>query len=208
VLPKIFELFVQDGRAIDRSQGGLGLGLAIVHSLVELHGGTVSVHSEGAGRGSEFVVRLPLAKLRAREDTAVSRPRPDSPLAEDARPPLRILVVDDNRDAAEMLADILSAAGFSTRTAFDGLAGLEAATAFCPDVALLDIGLPVMDGYELAGRLRAQALLPNLKLIALTGYGQESDRRRAQEAGFDLHVVKPVDCPQLLNAIRGLTSPP
>jgi signal transduction histidine kinase/ActR/RegA family two-component response regulator len=205
VLPKVFEMFVQDGRAIDRSQGGLGLGLAIVRSLVELHGGTVSAHSEGVGRGSEFVVRLPLAKRSSQGASDASASSMPQPPEGSALQSLRVLVVDDNRSAATLLAELLESAGFVTHSAFDGPTGLEAATAFRPDVALLDIGLPVMDGYELAGKLRAQALLENIRLIALTGYGQESDRRRTQEAGFDLHLVKPVNFEQLLDAIRGLT---
>ncbi|MDY7227677.1 ATP-binding protein [Hyalangium rubrum] len=207
VLPRVFDLFVQDRRAIDRSEGGLGLGLAIVHSLVGLHGGTVSAHSEGVGRGSEFVVRLPLAKTRSPDERSAQPgsipPSTGSPLS-----PPRVLVVDDNRDAAEMLAEALELAGFTTRTAHDGVAGLELATTFRPHVALLDIGLPVMDGYELAGRLRSLATLHALKLIALTGYGQESDRHRALKAGFDLHVVKPVDLANLLRTLRGLTQEP
>ncbi len=205
VLPRVFDMFVQDGRAIDRAQGGLGLGLAIVRSLVELHGGAVSAHSEGIGRGSEFVVRLPLARTRSQSAGAESELGPEQPAAGSSIQPLRVLVVDDNRDAAEMLAEALGMDGFVTRTAWDGPAGLQAALAFRPDVALLDIGLPVMDGYELAGKLRAQATLRDLKLIALTGYGQESDRQRAFQAGFDLHVVKPVDLPFLLDAIHSLT---
>ncbi|WP_224244170.1 hybrid sensor histidine kinase/response regulator [Hyalangium gracile] len=206
VLPRVFEMFVQDGRAIDRSQGGLGLGLAIVRSLIELHGGTVSAHSEGVGRGSEFVVRLPLVKARSQELPALPAPGPALATEERGESAPRVLVVDDNQDAAEMLAEALGMVGFVTHTAADGPSGLEAALAFRPDVAVLDIGLPVMDGYELAGRLRAQPALHGLKLIALTGYGQESDRLRAHQAGFDLHVVKPVEFAQLLGAIRGLTS--
>ena len=205
VLPKVFEMFVQDGRAIDRSQGGLGLGLAIVRSLAELHGGTVSAHSEGVGRGSEFVVRLPLARTISQGlsgTPASSQPQLSS---EEPLQPLRILVVDDNQNAATLLSEFLEMTGFATHIAFDGPAALEAAMAFRPDVALLDIGLPIMDGYELAGRLRAQALLQNTRLIALTGYGQESDRRRAQEAGFDLHLVKPVNLEELPGTIRRIT---
>jgi signal transduction histidine kinase/ActR/RegA family two-component response regulator len=208
VLPRVFEMFVQDGRAIDRSQGGLGLGLAIVRSLVELHGGTVSAHSEGPGSGSEFVVRLPLAKTRSQDAAPMSGPSATWLSEERGLASPRVLLVDDNRDAAEMLAEALGMAGFTTRTASDGPSGLEAALAFRPEVALLDIGLPVMDGYELAERLRAQTPLGDLKLIALTGYGQESDRQRAHRAGFDLHMVKPVDFAQLLGAIRRLTGAP
>ncbi len=205
VLPKVFEMFVQDGRAIDRSQGGLGLGLAIVRSLVELHGGTVSAHSEGVGRGSEFVVRLPLAQRSAQSASNALASSPPQPSNEGALQPLRILLVDDNRNAAKLLAELLEMTGFVTHVAYDGPTALEAAPAFRPDVALLDIGLPIMDGYELAAKLRAQALLRGTRLIALTGYGQESDRRRAQEAGFDFHLVKPVNLEQLLEAIRHLT---
>jgi signal transduction histidine kinase/ActR/RegA family two-component response regulator len=201
ILPKIFEMFVQDSQTLDRSRGGLGLGLAIVHSLVELHGGTVSAHSEGAGRGSEFVVRLPLAKTRPAD---VPEPGPAQPSGGSALLSLRILVVDDNQDAAELLTEALELAGFITRAAFDGPSGLEAARDFCPDVALLDIGLPGMDGYELAQRLRAHAPLRDMKLIALTGYGQDSDRHRAMEARFDLHMVKPVDFSRLLGVLREL----
>jgi CheY-like chemotaxis protein len=205
VLPKVFEMFVQDGRAIDRSQGGLGLGLAIVRSLAELHGGTVSAHSDGVGRGSEFVVRLPLAQMLPKDASDVSAASPPLLSNQVALQPLRILIVDDNRNAAKLLAELLEMTGFVTHVAYDGPTALEAAPAFRPDVALLDIGLPIMDGYELAAKLRAHALLRGTRLIALTGYGQESDRRRAQEAGFDFHLVKPVNLEQLLEAIRHLT---
>jgi signal transduction histidine kinase/CheY-like chemotaxis protein len=207
VLPRIFDMFVQEGRSIDRSQGGLGLGLAIVRSLVELHGGTVSVHSEGLGRGSEFVVRLPLAAPYAPAKDE-HRSHPPEASTRDVACTLRLLVVDDNRDAAELLTELLDAKGYVTRTAFDGLAGLEAARAFQPHIALLDVGLPVMDGYELASQLRQDPALPGLKLVAITGYGQDSDTRRAHAAGFDVHMVKPIDPSQLLRILRELVEPP
>jgi signal transduction histidine kinase/ActR/RegA family two-component response regulator len=196
VLPRVFEMFFQEGRSIDRSQGGLGLGLALVRSLVEMHGGTVSAHSEGRGRGSEFVVRLPLATPRAAEAEAHRSAPPEVSVPAEARA-VRLLVVDDNRPAARTLTMLLELEGFITRVAHDGAAGLEAARAFQPQVALLDIGLPVMDGYALAARLRQEPTLAGLKLVALTGYGQDSDRRRAEAAGFDRHLVKPVR-PELL----------
>jgi signal transduction histidine kinase/DNA-binding response OmpR family regulator len=200
MLPRVFDLFTQDRQAIDRAQGGLGLGLAIVRSLVELHGGSVSAHSDGRGRGSEFVVRLPhLATDLVR------------PLAEvEANPALapsgiRVLVVDDNHDAALMLGEALTQAGHRTALAHDGLDALEVAIRFEPDVALLDIGLPVMDGFELARQIRSNPALTSTRLIAVTGYGQEHDRQRTQAAGFDAHLVKPVDIQQVSDLIVELT---
>ncbi len=193
VLPRVFDLFVQERQAIDRSQGGLGLGLTIVRNLVERHGGTVSASSDGPGKGSEFVVRLPRVTGASTLDEApvdklalVSkvRRRSDSP---------RILVVDDSVDGAEMLATALTAKGYDTRVAYDAPSALRIASEFRPVVGFLDIGLPVMDGYELAAHLRELPELNGMKLIALTGYGQESDRRKSREAGFDHHLVKPVD---------------
>jgi signal transduction histidine kinase/DNA-binding response OmpR family regulator len=188
MLPRIFDLFTQDRQAIDRAQGGLGLGLAIVRSLVVLHGGTVTARSEGRGRGSEFIVRLPHVTIgiaRARQE--------DAEQAQPASSGLRVLVVDDNKDAALMLAEALAQAGHQTAMAFDGPGALREAARFRPDVALLDLGLPVMDGFELARQFRSHAELQTTKLVAVTGYGQEHDRRRTQLAGFDAHLVKPVD---------------
>jgi CheY-like chemotaxis protein len=202
LLARVFDPFVQDARAIDRSRGGLGLGLAIVRSLVELHRGAVSAHSDGPGHGTELAVRLPLA------DTRPPAPQPP-PGAEAKAPaaPLRILVVDDNQDAARLMASALSRQGHGVRVAHDGAGALGALDGFAPDVALLDIGLPVMDGYALARRLRATAGLGEaVRLVALTGYGQASDRERALEAGFDAHMVKPVDFPALLELLRRLTA--
>jgi CheY-like chemotaxis protein len=188
LLPNLFGAFVQGARSIDRSQGGLGLGLAIVRSLVELHGGTVSAESEGAGRGSEFTIRLPALDSIAAEG-AESR----AVVVDAGRTAGRVLVVDDNRDAAEGLGDLLTDLGYVTQVSFDGPSALAAAPDFTPQVALVDIGLPVMDGYEVARRLRKLPGMAKLRLVAVTGYGQPSDRERSQAAGFDEHLVKPVD---------------
>jgi len=202
VLPHVFDLFVQERQAIDRSQGGLGLGLTIVRNLVDQHRGTVSVQSDGPGTGSEFVVRLPQANVRVgREESARVEPVSEAMISvsDDA---LRILVVDDSVDGAEMLAAALSAKGYRTKVAFDALAALRIAADFRPAIAFLDIGLPVMDGYELAARLRGLPELKGIRLFALTGYGQESDRQKTRDAGFDHHFVKPID----LDAIEAVLS--
>ena len=192
VLPRVFDLFVQEGQAIDRAEGGLGLGLTIVRNLVERHGGTVSALSDGRGKGSEFVVRLPAAGEAAAE---VSPPveSGDGATRRRADDRLRILVVDDNLDGAEMLAAALAIKGHDTRVAHDGPTALDVAGEFRPHIAFLDIGLPVMDGYELAAQFRERSHLRDTRLIALTGYGQESDRDRTAAAGFHHHLVKPVD---------------
>lgn len=189
LLPKMFELFAQADRALDRSQGGLGIGLTLARRLVELHGGTLTAHSEGVGMGSEFVVRLPALV----ESTAQQPPREEGVAATSRCSGLRILVVDDNRDLTEMYAEGLRRCGHEIAIAHDGPEALAIAARFRPNTGLLDIGLPVIDGYELAKRLRA--LLPDvpLRLIALTGYGQAKDKIKALEAGFDHHLVKPVD---------------
>ena len=202
LLPRIFALFVQGRRGTDRAEGGLGLGLTLVRTLVRLHGGTVTARSEGVGRGSEFEVRLPaLADLGTdgapRTATAVARESPA------ASTPRRVLVVDDNRDAAETLAEVLRAVGHDVVVAHDGPQALAAAERFRPEVAVLDVGLPVMDGFELATHLRSRPPTARCRLVALTGYGQERDRARSREAGFDLHLVKPVDAERLLGAIEG-----
>ncbi|MDQ3170365.1 MAG: ATP-binding protein [Acidobacteriota bacterium] len=199
MLPRIFELFVQEGQAVDRSQGGLGLGLTIVRNLIQHHGGSVAALSDGPGKGSEFIVRLPMA-AEARESPVVAQPRPAASKEARAGAP-RILVVDDNVDAAEMLAEVLGQKGYETRTAHDPPAAIRTAAEFLPDVALLDIGLPVMDGYELARHLRAIPGLAEVKLIALTGYGQASDHQRTRDAGFKHHLVKPVDFDALEAAV-------
>jgi signal transduction histidine kinase/DNA-binding response OmpR family regulator len=201
MLEKIFDLFVQQQQSLDRSKGGLGLGLAIVRSLVELHGGRVRAESKGLGHGSEFVLDLPPAMGAVASSGAAAPARP----AHAAAPAkVRALIVDDNQDAAETLAEVLTDLGYAVATAHDGAAALKIATAFRPTVCLLDIGLPTMDGYELARRLRASAALPEgARLIAVTGYGQDNDRRLSSEAGFDTHLVKPVDLDALIDLVQG-----
>jgi CheY-like chemotaxis protein len=203
VLPHVFDLFIQERQALDRSQGGLGLGLTIVRNLVEHHGGNVSASSQGRGAGSEFVVRLPKAVVaQASEDPRVANAQAAIPVTSSANAP-RVLVVDDNVDAAEMLAAALTAKGYQTRVAHDGPAALLAAERFRPAIAFLDLGLPVMDGYELATRLRDIPDLCSMRLIAVTGYGQKSDRRRTRQAGFHHHLVKPVDLRAVDDVLTG-----
>jgi CheY-like chemotaxis protein len=187
LLPHVFDLFTQGDRSLARSEGGLGIGLTLVKSLVELHGGAVAVHSEGPGKGSEFTVRLPtLAALIPGQDEGGEAVRLVGPSR-------RVLIVDDNVDAAEMLALWLRTEGHEVCTAHDGARALQEAQAFGPEVVFLDIGLPRMDGYEVARQLRQLAGPKRPLLVALTGYGQDEDRRRAEEAGFNAHLVKPAD---------------
>jgi signal transduction histidine kinase/CheY-like chemotaxis protein len=196
MLVHVFEPFVQQPQSLERSKGGLGLGLAIVKNLVELHGGRVAATSAGVDRGSEFVVELPLAPETDDTKAALHVDRLSLARAGVHRPASksRVLVVDDNADVAETLADVLGEIGYDVATAHDGPSALNIARAFKPNVCLLDIGLPVMDGYELAQLLRASNDLPQgARIVALTGYGQEADRRRSTEAGFNAHLIKPVD---------------
>ncbi len=187
MLPRIFELFTQVDRTLERSEGGLGIGLTLVQRLVEMHGGTVEAHSDGRGKGSEFVVRLPLAAEVPGQRSAKEGADTTAP------PTCRILVVDDNRDSADSLGMLLRMMGNNVHTAYDGLEAVGAAAAFRPDVVLLDIGLPKLNGYEAARQIRQQSGGANIVLIALTGWGQEEDRRRTREAGFDHHLTKPLD---------------
>ena len=187
LMPHIFELFTQAERSLARSQGGLGIGLCLVQRLVEMHGGTIAASSV-LGHGSEFVVRLPLVVTA--EPQPLSAP---TETAEPIGPSLRVLVVDDNVDMAASLEMLLRQAGHAVRTVHDGPAALEAALDYRPNVVLLDIGLPGLDGYEVAERIRRQPALKGLVLVAMTGYGQQTDRQRSQEAGFDHHLVKPAD---------------
>ena len=202
MLPTVFDLFSQAGIMDGRSRGGLGIGLALVKRLVEMHGGNVSVHSAGAGRGTEFTIRLPAAVACVWTPPSAIEATADAPLpgvAAPARPEAgndakrRMLLVDDNQDALMSLANLLSLDGHEVRTAADGFLALEAAPEFRPEVAVLDIGMPGMDGYELARRIRSQPWGKNMVLVALTGWGQEGDRRRSKDAGFDSHWVKPLD---------------
>ncbi|HSD75540.1 MAG TPA: ATP-binding protein [Steroidobacteraceae bacterium] len=204
MLERIFDLFVQEPQSIDRSRGGLGLGLTIVRNLVRLHGGTVTAHSAGPGKGSEFVLEFPLLDSALRDDSLQVAAR-RTPSALVAR---RVLVVDDNNDAATTLKLGLEAIGHIVVTAPDGPTALELARMFRPEVAFLDIGLPAMDGYELARHIREVPGMPaDLKLIAITGYGLESDRQRASAAGFSAHLVKPVSFDSLAALCSGPNDP-
>ncbi len=200
ILPRIFDLFTQAERSLDRAQGGLGIGLALVQRLVEMHGGTVTASSV-LGHGSEFVVRLPLAKDeggRMKDESSISPtdssliPHPSS---------LRVMVVDDNVDTVTTLAMLVQESGHDVRTAYDGSAVLEVALDYRPNVVLLDIGLPGLNGFELAKRLRQQPTLKDVVLVAMTGYGQASDRQHSKAAGFDHHLVKPGDFGKLLQIL-------
>ncbi len=194
LLPSIFEMFVQAPQGSDRRQGGLGLGLALVRSLVELHGGRVSAVSEGQNLGSEFTVRLPPATDVPAGGPVAAVVEVDAAQDPGARGKRRVvLIVDDNEDAASLLAEVLTELGCDVHVANDGPEALRLATTVVPDVAVLDIGLPVMDGHELAGRLRSMPSWQRVRLIALTGYGREEDRHRSFAAGFDRHLVKPID---------------
>ena len=190
VLPRIFDLFVQVDHATTKAQGGLGIGLTLVKNLVEMHDGSVEARSAGLGKGSEFVVRLPLTAKTVEKEAG-----PDTPLTADSPRPTghRLLVVDDNRDAADSLAMLLQLQGHEVRVAHSGPAALEMTKGYAPDVVFLDIGMPGMDGYEVARRLRQQPGLEKVVLAALTGWGQQEDRRRTADAGFDHHLVKPPD---------------
>jgi PAS domain S-box-containing protein len=202
MLPRIFGLFVQVERAMSLSQGGMGVGLALARKLVEMHRGTVQAFSEGPGKGSEFIVRLPVLNRTRQGDVQHTEEVETHPGPAGAS--LRILVVDDNQDAGETLAMLLRLEGHEVRVAKDAYAALEQMKTYQPAVAFLDLGMPGMDGYELCRRLREQTRQEPLFLVALTGWGQEEDRRRSQEAGFDRHLVKPVE-PQSLK--RLLTHP-
>jgi CheY-like chemotaxis protein len=207
MLPRIFEPFTQVESSRQRSEGGLGLGLPLVRSLVEMHGGRVEATSDGPGRGSEFTVRLPIQKVdRVARPLLFPVPSPDAAEAEApvraARPArldrhgggkLRVLIIEDNPDGRESMRDLLEIWGHRVELAENGVMGLERALASLPDVALIDIGLPGMDGNEVARRIRSVYDGDQIALIAMTGYGQPEDRRRALQAGFDSYLVKPVD---------------
>jgi signal transduction histidine kinase/ActR/RegA family two-component response regulator len=227
MLPQVFDLFAQVGHSLDRAQGGLGLGLTLVRSLTEMHGGSVEARSEGPGRGSEFLVRLPIL-TRARTAPGLA-PRPEAPARSrdrilietltpsrhaadsevgpaEARPARRVLVVDDNDSAAQSMAMILKLEGYDVQVAFDGASGLEAVRSFRPAMILMDIGLPGIDGYEMARRIRQDPELnAGLELLAaVTGYAEPEARRRSREAGFDQHLVKPVDPEAVLALLAGI----
>jgi CheY-like chemotaxis protein len=195
MIERIFDMFVQGRAPLQRIGGGLGVGLALARRLAELHGGTVEARSEGVNRGSEFTLRLPLGA----RDGAAQKPEQPARRPGVAR---RVLVVDDNVDAASMLDMLLRSLGHETRVAHEGTAALRVAEEFRPDIVLLDIGMPGIDGYEVARRLRTLAKARPMRIVAVTGWGQEGDRERSREAGFDLHLVKPVDANELSRALN------
>ncbi len=195
LLPRIFELFVQGTTSLDRAEGGLGIGLPLVRRLVAMHGGQVEAHSAGAGQGSEFVVTWPGLPPARSAAPAAPHARPTTPGER-----LRILVVEDNVEVAKSFVFVLDPMGHEVRTAYNGRAALDLASVFVPDVAFVDLGLPDIDGYEVARRVRQQAACRGTLLVALSGYGREEDKQRAREAGFDHHLTKPVD-PSTIEAL-------
>jgi CheY-like chemotaxis protein len=202
MLSSVFEMFVQGDVSAERERSGLGIGLSLVSGLVAMHGGTVEAHSEGRGKGSEFVVRLPLAGAPPVRDAVVGEVVPSAAGR-------RILVVDDNRDAAASLAIMLRAAGEDARSAYDAVEALAIGAAFRPEAVILDLGMPRVSGLEGARRIRHEAWGKHVKLIALTGWGQEADRRRTEAAGFIAHLVKPADpgeIARVLSAVLPATS--
>jgi CheY-like chemotaxis protein/anti-sigma regulatory factor (Ser/Thr protein kinase) len=211
LLGQVFDLFTQGERGLDRSQGGLGLGLTLVRSLVQLHGGTVEVRSDGPGRGSEFSVTLPLAPAATLEAVALALPAAPAEAAVvptlNGRRSCRLLVVDDNRDSADTLAELARIWGFEADTAYDGLAALQRAREWEPAFVFLDIGMPGLNGYEVARRLREEGRFQNTTLVALTGYGQAGDIERSWAAGFNHHLVKPVDVDELEKLLRSASRP-
>ena len=202
-LPGLFTMFSQVDHSLERSQGGLGIGLALVRGLVEMHGGTVQAQSAGVGQGSEFVVRLPVAS-----ESSID-PSTSSPTSETIprSPSRRILIVDDNRDGAASLGVMLSLLGHDSRTAHDGLDAIKLAESFRPDLMLLDIGLPKVSGYDVCRRIRQQPWGKAVFMVAVTGWGQENDRRRSEEAGFDRHIIKPLDASALQRLLASLPTP-
>ncbi|HTD29865.1 MAG TPA: ATP-binding protein, partial [Xanthomonadaceae bacterium] len=185
---RIFDLFVQIDASLERARGGLGIGLTLVRQLVDMHGGSVTVHSDGPDRGSEFVIRIPIA---TNDESAVGLQEPSAQTI--VRRTLRILIVDDNHDGADMLALTLSILGHHVSAVYDPLEAIAAAESFLPDVAFLDIGMPALNGYELAALLKRQPWASEILLVALTGWGQEENRQRSAAAGFDEHLVKPIE---------------
>jgi signal transduction histidine kinase len=199
LLPRLFQLFTQVDAAAHRAQGGLGIGLALVRQLVQMHGGSVTAYSDGPGKGSEFLIRLPL-RVRQMRATMTTTSPPLTGTNDDSRAGLRILLADDNRDALDSLATLLQCDGHEVHTAGDGAEALAMAEQCRPNVVLLDIGMPKLDGYEVARRIRAEPWGKSTVLIALTGWGQDEDRRRSREVGFDTHLVKPLD-PDALSSL-------
>jgi signal transduction histidine kinase len=208
MLPRVFDLFTQVERPLDRTTTGLGIGLALVHRLVEMHGGHVMAHSDGPGKGAELIVQLPLHEPL--HETALPTAVVPEPVQQPEAPTLtsrRVLVVDDNIDAAETLALMLKLHGHHVQTAHDGLDALRVAPVFAPHIILLDLGMPNLNGYETANRIRSQPWGRDMALVALTGWGQPKDRKRTVEAGFDAHLVKPVDQNTLLKTLHEVVTP-
>jgi CheY-like chemotaxis protein len=199
-LDSIFDMFMQVDRTSEHSQGGLGIGLTLVKRLTEMHGGSIDATSNGEGQGSEFIVRLPILSKPTAVSQSTAEISPASP------PRRRILIVDDNEDSADSLAMLLEITGNKTYMAHDGLEAVEAIEKYRPEVVLLDIGLPRMDGHEVCRRIREQPWGKDIIMLALTGWGQEDDRRRSEEAGFNGHLVKPVDYDKLLELLGELTN--
>ncbi len=195
LIPRMFELFVQGERALDRSQGGLGIGLAVCRMLIEMQGGTVTGSSPGIGQGSTFTLRMPLANETP--DTSTD------PNASNGGP-ARVMIIDDNRDAADSLSLLLQLEDHATLTAYSGEDALSLVASFDPQFVLLDIGLPEMDGYEVARRLKT--LVPRARLIAVTGYGLAGDKQRSADSGFEAHLVKPVDLSDIQTAFAALAA--
>ena len=204
-IPRLFQMFAQGERSLAKAQGGLGIGLNLVKQLVTMHGGTVEARSDGPGKGSEFIVHLPIVLA-----ASVSKPAAKSSGLPETGSALRILIVDDNRDGADSLSKMLQLMGNDTRTAYDGKEAIDAAGNFRPDVVLLDIGMPKLNGYDACRHIRGQPWADNVVIFAMTGWGQDEDRRRSHEAGFDHHLVKPVEPRTLMNMLASLSrsSPP
>jgi signal transduction histidine kinase len=196
-LDSIFEMFTQVDRNLENTQGGLGIGLSLVKRLVEMHGGSVEAFSEGPGRGSEFVIRLPVAQHKARVEPTIQPAAEPEPIL----PRRRVLIVDDDVDSAASLAMLLQVSGQETHKAHDGLEALEAAERLQPDVILLDVGLPKLNGYEVCRQLRQQPWGKRVVIVAVTGWGQDEDREKSMEAGFDAHMVKPPDYAALMRLL-------
>jgi CheY-like chemotaxis protein len=203
VLPRIFDLFAQADKSLAHSEGGLGIGLTIVKRIAEIHGGRVEAYSEGLGHGSEFIVRVPLALPPSiRPESA---PPESAEIVSDSKI-LRVLVVDDNHDSADTVAMLLRRTGHEVRVAYSGEEALEEGPEFRPDIVVLDLGLPEMDGYEIARLLRQDPQVKNSRFIALSGYGQQSDRERSRTEGFDAHLVKPASFEKLEEVLRRISN--